>query len=279
MAAATISFAAALLQIPAGLWFREVNREVPKPYLDEVFHIRQAQAYWAGKWTTWDPKITTPPGLYIASILCLRILAPVVRFFSELEPVGATVFGLRGFNYFILTLLLPLRLATLLRVIWRKNTGQQRLLQEGQIAHTALNICLFPVLFFFGALYYTDVYSVITVLGTCYWHYRQAQVASVISRWNVLIVLNGLLSLSLRQTNIFWVAIYLGGLEVVRELGDSGRRNQDIKDAFMEAWAQGLIYDPPVEEAGFEGSTVTHPTSSTANPYSKTTSTPPYPLS
>lgn len=260
MAAATISFATALLQIPAGLWFNEVNREVPKPYLDEVFHIRQAQAYWGGNWTTWDPKITTPPGLYLASIFSLKVLEPFVRFVGEWEPIGATVFGLRGFNYLILTLLLPLRLATLLRAIWQRNQGKGNFRQEGQIAHIALNICLFPVLFFFGALYYTDVYSVITVLGTCYWHQRQAEAASAISIWNLLIVLNGLLSLSLRQTNIFWVAIYLGGLEVVRELGDSGRRNQDIDDVFVEGWAQGLIYDPSVEEAGFGGSTIILPT-------------------
>lgn len=30
---------------------------------DEIFHIRQAQTYCAGRWTQWDPKLTTPPGL------------------------------------------------------------------------------------------------------------------------------------------------------------------------------------------------------------------------
>lgn len=30
---------------------------------DEPFHVPQAQAYCKGDWFTWDPKITTPPGL------------------------------------------------------------------------------------------------------------------------------------------------------------------------------------------------------------------------
>jgi len=30
---------------------------------DEFFHVPQAQKYCAGDYT-WDPKITTPPGLY-----------------------------------------------------------------------------------------------------------------------------------------------------------------------------------------------------------------------
>lgn len=69
---------------------KEVNNEVTEPYMvsvrtslmkhhrlmrlrpvikDEPFHIPQAQAYCRGEWTTWDPKITTPPGLYVMHIL------------------------------------------------------------------------------------------------------------------------------------------------------------------------------------------------------------------
>ena len=33
---------------------------------DEPFHVPQAQAYCNGEWSTWDPKITTPPGLYVS---------------------------------------------------------------------------------------------------------------------------------------------------------------------------------------------------------------------
>jgi alpha-1,2-glucosyltransferase len=72
---------AALLLIVniATTWYNVVSKEVPGPYLvsaykrsisdtdlmsnqDEFFHIPQAQRYCKGDYT-WDPKITTPPGL------------------------------------------------------------------------------------------------------------------------------------------------------------------------------------------------------------------------
>src|SRR4051794_23606846 len=56
-------------------WVNQVCHNVPEPYLDEVFHIPQVQAYWAGSWRTWDPKITTPPGLYIYSYLLTKLFA------------------------------------------------------------------------------------------------------------------------------------------------------------------------------------------------------------
>jgi alpha-1,2-glucosyltransferase len=47
------------------LWFSKVAELVPQPYLDEVFHIPQAQIYCDGRFDIWDGKITTPPGLYV----------------------------------------------------------------------------------------------------------------------------------------------------------------------------------------------------------------------
>jgi alpha-1,2-glucosyltransferase len=61
---------------------KEVNRIIDEPYMvcisngyadeittdiqslkDEPFHVPQAQAFCRGEYSTWDPKITTPPGL------------------------------------------------------------------------------------------------------------------------------------------------------------------------------------------------------------------------
>lgn len=48
----------------AGLcWQAVATFWVPEPYLDEIFHIPQAQKYCQAKWLEWDDKITTPPGL------------------------------------------------------------------------------------------------------------------------------------------------------------------------------------------------------------------------
>ncbi|OAY76656.1 Dol-P-Glc:Glc(2)Man(9)GlcNAc(2)-PP-Dol alpha-1,2-glucosyltransferase [Ananas comosus] len=40
-----------------------VDRLVPDPYMDEIFHVPQAQRYCGGDLRSWDPMITTPPGL------------------------------------------------------------------------------------------------------------------------------------------------------------------------------------------------------------------------
>lgn len=42
-----------------------VNRILPDPYMDEIFHVPQAQKYCSGNFRSWDPMITTPPGLYV----------------------------------------------------------------------------------------------------------------------------------------------------------------------------------------------------------------------
>lgn len=34
---------------------------------DEIFHIPQAQQYCKGNFRSWDPMITTPPGMYVVS--------------------------------------------------------------------------------------------------------------------------------------------------------------------------------------------------------------------
>ncbi|CAG8572169.1 2182_t:CDS:10 [Paraglomus brasilianum] len=55
-----------------GIVFYAVNRVVPDAYMDEIFHVPQAQRYCNGDYYTWDPKLTTPPGF--ASIFTFHIL-------------------------------------------------------------------------------------------------------------------------------------------------------------------------------------------------------------
>ena len=43
--------------------------------MDEIFHVPQAQKYCHYKFQDWDPKITTLPGIYLFSFLCLRALS------------------------------------------------------------------------------------------------------------------------------------------------------------------------------------------------------------
>ena len=72
----------------------------------------------------------------------------------------------------------------------------------------------------------------------------------------------GLLSLLFRQTNIFWVAIFLGGLEVVRVIKETQPKEQMFEEestwsaVIQGAWTGGQLYDPLVSGsvcAPFEG--------------------------
>lgn len=119
-------------------------------------------------------------------------------------------------------------------------------------SHAALNICLFPLMFFFSGLYYTDVLSAISFLVTYYFHLRDQQT------W---LAVAGLTSLVFRQTNVFWSGVFLGGLELFRVIP---RGRLDIHfpkrplflDVLRGSWSHSCIYDPPVADAFFGGDQV-----------------------
>ena len=68
------SFCSALLAVSLGI-FIQFNAKQPQAYMDEIFHIPQAQKYCQYKFKEWDPKITTLPGIYLLSFLGLRALS------------------------------------------------------------------------------------------------------------------------------------------------------------------------------------------------------------
>lgn len=182
-------------------WLSVVTKHAPEPYLDEVFHIPQAQVYCDGKYTIWDDKITTPPGLYALTILS----------HSLLTGLPCSVYYLRLFNVEIISFL------ALVATI-----AKARLEQPGkgvQYSVTALwtgiNVALFPVLFFFSGLYYTDVISTFVVLLAYTNHLSRVNSNESSLANDVYTLFLGLLALCMRQTNIFWVVVYMGGLEAV----------------------------------------------------------------
>lgn len=185
------------------LWVTAVNSTVPEPYLDEVFHVPQAQAYWAGNWTQWDPKLTTPPGLYVFS----HAFNSLSKAISRKEPVQTTE-DLRNVSAVLLWLLF---------VSLRVFRSLRRRDEMGGILYRELNIMLFPLFFFFSALYYTDLLSALTVMVSyIFWGLGQTTVTSNMVLFRTMHFLSGLFALVTRQTNIFWVAIFLGGLQVVQ---------------------------------------------------------------
>ncbi|KAF6766103.1 glucosyltransferase [Ephemerocybe angulata] len=158
---------------------KELNQIVGEPYMDEPFHIPQAQAYCQGEYAKWDPKITTPPGLYIMSLLIKKVFlfkctTPMLRLTTTLTLLGLP-FALSG--------LLSYHKRERLRSIWTPS-------------NEAVVLSMFPIAWFFGFLYYTEVPSLLTVALT-------VVAASQGNHWLAAFI--GLLSCTFRQTNIVWV--------------------------------------------------------------------------
>ncbi|KAM0325782.1 hypothetical protein ACHAQA_007084 [Verticillium albo-atrum] len=196
--------------ILGGLFIKE---SLPASDNDEVFHIPQAQVYCQNRFAEWDDKITTPPGL------CIVYLGSV--FFRITEDEACEAGSLRLHNAFA-TLLVFFSAVHCRHEIerQRRTISGRRPLQtiSSYSLLTGLNISLFPVLFFFSGLYYTDVVSTLIVLIAYHNHLRRVGGASNSILNSVYTVVLGVSSLCLRQTNIFWVVVYMGGLEAVHAI-------------------------------------------------------------
>ncbi|KAF2085981.1 glycosyltransferase family 59 protein [Saccharata proteae CBS 121410] len=252
-----VSLASIVLLVPTWEWLSRVSATVPQPYLDEFFHVRQAQVYCDGNFGNWDPKITTPPGLYLLSYLVFRLTG------------RCDIFVLRALNCTLalfvsqVTFSILSRLYGLSKPITKEWDGETAAEGRTQVllnaVHTAFNICLFPPLFFFYGLYYTDVPSTLFVL-CCYLFALRAQRrgSAKLSSGFVAIVM-GTAALSFRQTNIFWVAVFPAGLSAVQALKrskGSGSSSDGTTAPFLEVvkrgWNSSTVYDVPVQRASIE---------------------------
>jgi alpha-1,2-glucosyltransferase len=122
--------------------------------------------------------------------------------------------------------------------------------------HSAFNIALFPPLFFFSALYYTDVMSTLAVL-LAYIAYLQKPKTGGGVVPNASAVVLGVVALLFRQTNIFWVAVFPAGLAAVDALKVdtlfATSKSRNITAVVQSSWNEGTIYDCSVQDAGSQG--------------------------
>ncbi|CAM9136447.1 unnamed protein product [Pylaiella littoralis] len=190
----------------------------PDDYMDEEFHVPQTQAYCRGEYGRWDPKITTPPGLYVFAVAFARLVSVAKEVLAvaglttmtttTTTTTTTTVAGigkieeecavgvLRQVNWgFSLGTLLVMR-ALLLR----------RMAPGKALAH-ALLLWLYPVSLFFSFLFYTDPGATFFAL-LCY---LLATGRPRGGSWGRRIgsSLVGGVSVLFRQTNAVWVAFTL----------------------------------------------------------------------
>lgn len=190
------------------LW--QVNRTVPSPFIDEIFHVPQTQQYCNGSFSKWDNKITTPPGLYIAAVIIhlpLKVIS--TDFFCSVLLLRAVNVVFNTISFFLLY--------GIIKEIHgekrhRKDSGAGDLLFKLQ----AFAVAIFPLNYFFSFLYYTDPGSTMFILS--------AYLANLKSHHKLSAFL-GLLSVFFRQTNIVWV-LFCAGSTVAKEM----EKAEDIKN-------------------------------------------------
>ncbi|GAA5962737.1 hypothetical protein JCM3765_006186 [Sporobolomyces pararoseus] len=213
---------------------RRINREVIEPYMDEIFHVPQAQAYCRGDWRYWDGAITTPPGLYLVPAALSRLQKLLSPSFSTFD--FCSLDSLRYFNLAILALL-PLLYTSLLLAIRQTTQSRpvERKLKPTREREASLNsarweglvIALVPVVGWWGWLYYTDLGSVATVL---------LSMRLSLGRKYFLSSLMGTFSLLFRQTNIVWLAFIAGGsvIRKLRTVNSSKKKKSQLYDPLLQ---------------------------------------------
>jgi hypothetical protein len=117
----------------------------------------------------------------------------------------------------------------ILRTLNRRHSRQPFLYD----VHSALNISLFPPLFFFSSLYYTDVISTLVVLLTYNLFLKIREKGSGAPWEGFTLVPCGVLALYFRQTNIFWVAVFPAGLALVNALKPPRVSYEDELDKYV----------------------------------------------
>lgn len=176
---------AGIASLPVKQFVEDVAMQVNYQFIDEIFHYPQLKRIIRGDYTTWDPKITTPPGLYFLTAL-----------YSKIFRVECTLENMRYFNYlggvFLVAMVILIRLRT-------KEPG-----------FTSAAVFLNPLLSIFYSLFYTDVWAsavVIAAYAVVVWKpYNNYVLTSTISAFIALI------SLTFRQTNIIWSFFLLAAL-------------------------------------------------------------------
>lgn len=233
----------------------------------------------------WDDKLTTPPGLLVSSQPPLRshILTNNLSYFVPLVTAWPLT---QAFGFLPQVLCSPkiLRLQNAVCIcllFWAALVCRRKIENICHLEHapakpldfisqysihTALNIALFPVLFFFSGLYYTDVMSTLLVLvafSNTLDRLQRRKSSALNSIWTVFL---GTATLFMRQTNIFWIVVFLGSIEAIHSLKMLLPRHPekypllpnetDTIKWWAQLYAQGYIWDAHMDKATPFGETI-----------------------
>ncbi|CAN8073370.1 unnamed protein product [Agarophyton chilense] len=186
---------AAFLLTALNTW---VNLRQPEPYMDELFHIPQAQEFCnalaSKRLPLYDPSITTPPALYIPNAILAALSGnKVVCDTRWLRVTSATM------SFFSLLLMVNILQITtrIRRGHYGSITAGNALVDDEVVWLLSFIIWLHPVNLFYSNLFYTDTTSLFWVL--LFWRINLRNSSLFSAPFGVL----GSLS---RQTNMVWHA-------------------------------------------------------------------------
>ncbi|KAI0560587.1 Alpha-1,2-glucosyltransferase family GT59 [Gracilaria domingensis] len=209
-AAPIIFFTAAVLLICFHVW---VNLRQPEPYMDELFHVPQAQEFCKGliskTFPPYDPSITTPPALYVPNAILAGLTGDTVVCETRWLRVTSAVMSF---------LSLALMVDILRIIVGRRRSSDGRVDIE-VIWLLAFVIWLHPVNLFYANLFYTDTASLFWVL--LFWRINLSNHSFVSAPFGVL----GSLS---RQTNMIWHAYLVFDTSISSNIISRGSKFSDI---------------------------------------------------
>ncbi|XP_059161332.1 putative Dol-P-Glc:Glc(2)Man(9)GlcNAc(2)-PP-Dol alpha-1,2-glucosyltransferase [Physella acuta] len=187
-------FALSFVLLATVIIFRYVQTAQEDPYMDEIFHVPQAMQYCSGNFSSWDPMITTLPGLYLSSFVMLLPFAMGQGF--NLSDI-CTTYNLRACNIafcvgnFILLYFLSKKLHLSTKI-------QEK--AELRIVFNSLVLGFLPFLYFFSWLYYTDPGATFFTLLTYLFCLKKQYGFSATA---------GVIAIVFRQTNVIWIVFCL----------------------------------------------------------------------
>lgn len=195
------------------------------PYMDEIFHAKQAKKYCDGNYSEWDDKITTPPGLYLLSV---GILVPASSLFNvDL----CTLVGFRTIN--VAFTMGNMYIIYVLQFYIHKS--HQNTKKYHQIL-SSLNLGLFPLSYFFTFLYYTDSGALFFILIMYLFHLMKNDGTAA---------LFGLLAVLFRQTSIVWI-FFVAVLQSINVLNYWIRRETSVKQEHLHSLIPFIKYTKTV---------------------------------
>ncbi|CAM9337174.1 unnamed protein product [Phaeothamnion confervicola] len=215
-----------------------------EPYMDEVFHVPQAQRYCEGQWSAYGPKITTPPGLYVAAVAYTKVVERVGAIAGRSNSHDAcTIAVLRSLNWWLAAGLI----ATMAQIL-------NRSMGWAKAVATAVTLGLYPINFFFFFLFYTDTGSTFLLLLAYLWSLppRDSKKAQPSRARLSASAAASCAAITFRQTNAVW-ALFIFGTAVLRDVSAraaAARQKRNNDAAAAPAADAAADADADVDEFG-----------------------------